>query len=63
MTGLFNAQDEPEETWFMLRAAFVAQEHLGIVDYAGLENFMTDFLFSKTQQQKSLIAVSLYLSG
>lgn len=62
MTGLFNAQDEPEEAWFMLRAAFVARQHLGIADYEGLENFMADFLFSRTQQQKSLIAVSLYLS-
>ncbi|KAK5047131.1 hypothetical protein LTR84_007074 [Exophiala bonariae] len=62
MTGLFNAQDEPEEAWFMLRAAFVARHRLGILDYESLENFMTDFLFSKTQQRKSLLAVSLYLS-
>ena len=62
MTGLFNAQDEPEESWFMLRAAFVARQRLGILDYDSLENFMTDFLFSKTQQRKSLLAVSLYLS-
>lgn len=62
MTGHFNAQGEPEEAWFLLRAAFVARHYLGIFDYDALEHFMTDFLFSNTQQRNSLIAVSLYLS-
>ena len=63
MTGHFNAQGEPESAWFLLRAAFVARQHLGILDYKGLEEFMTDFLFSKTQQRHSLEAVALYLSN
>lgn len=63
MTGHFNAQGEPEAAWFLLRAAFVARQHLGIIDYGGLEEFMTDFLFSKTQQRHSLEAVALYLSN
>jgi hypothetical protein len=63
MTGHFNAQGEPEEAWFLLRAAFVARQYLGILDYNGLEDFMTDFIFSRTQQYNSLITVSLCLSG
>ncbi|KEF53510.1 uncharacterized protein A1O9_10485, partial [Exophiala aquamarina CBS 119918] len=58
MTGHFNAQGQPEEAWFLLCAAFVARQHLGIFNYGGLEEFMTDFLFSKTQQRHSLEAVA-----
>ncbi|RVX66914.1 hypothetical protein B0A52_09038 [Exophiala mesophila] len=63
MTGLFAAQGEPEESWFLVRAAFVAEFHMGLKSYEDLQDFMMDYLYSSTQQQYSLIAVSLHLSS
>ncbi|ETI21648.1 hypothetical protein G647_07995 [Cladophialophora carrionii CBS 160.54] len=64
MTGHFSAQGEPEEElWFLMRAAYVAERHLGISDLDGLRSVMGEYLYSRTQQERSLIVVSLHLSG
>lgn len=63
MIGHFASQGQPEELWFLTRAAFVAEFHLGLKNYDDLQDFMMDYLYSSTQQQYSLIAVSLHLSG
>ncbi|OCT45362.1 hypothetical protein CLCR_05694 [Cladophialophora carrionii] len=64
MTGHFSAEGEPEEElWFLMRAAYVAERHLGISDLDGLRNVMGQYLYSRTQQERSLIVVSLHLSG
>ncbi|KAK5553741.1 hypothetical protein LTR46_008287 [Exophiala xenobiotica] len=62
MTGHFNAQGEPEESWFLERAVYVAETHLGIHDYDGLVDFMSQYFYSKTRQQHSLMIVALHLS-
>jgi hypothetical protein len=62
MTGHFNAQGEPEESWFLERAVYVAETHLGIYDYDGLDDFMSQYFYSKTRQQHSLTIVALHLS-
>lgn len=63
MTGLFSAQGEPEELWFLLRAAYVAERHLGIKNVAGLKEIMGRYLYSKTRQERSLMVVGLHLSS
>lgn len=62
MTGHFNAQGEPEESWFLERAPYVAETHLGIHDYDGLDDFMSQYFYSRTRQQQSLTIVALHLS-
>ncbi|EXJ56106.1 hypothetical protein A1O7_09037 [Cladophialophora yegresii CBS 114405] len=62
LTGHFSAQGEPEEElWFLMRAAYVAERHLGIGDLDGLKDVMGRYLYSRTQQERSLIVVSLHL--
>jgi hypothetical protein len=62
LTGHFAAEGEPEELWFLMRAAFVAERHLGIKEVDGLEDLMAQYLYSKTRQERSLIVVGLHLS-
>ncbi|KIW20972.1 hypothetical protein PV08_01551 [Exophiala spinifera] len=62
LTGHFNAQGEPEESWFLERATHVAQQRLGIDSYDGLHEFMGKYFYSKTQQLYSLRVVALHLS-
>lgn len=62
LTGHFNAQGEPEESWFLERVTYVAQHHLRIDSYEGLHEFMSRYFYSKTQQQHSLGVVALHLS-
>ena len=63
MTGLFSAEGEHEELWFLMRAAYVAERHLGIKDLDGLKDVMARHLYSKPRQERSLIVVGLHLSS
>lgn len=64
LTGHFSAQGEPdEELWFLMRAAFVAEQRLGIRDYEGLRDLMARYLYSKTQQEQSLMVVAMHLAN
>ena len=63
LTGRFCAEGEPEELWFLMRAAYVAERHLGIQDCDGLQDLMSQYLYSNTQQERNLMAVAMHLSS
>ncbi|KAJ9613545.1 hypothetical protein H2200_003487 [Cladophialophora chaetospira] len=63
MTGLFSAEGETEELWFLMRATYVAERHLGIKDVDGLKEMMAQYFYSKTRQERSVIVVGLHLSS
>jgi len=63
MTGHFASQGEPEELWFLMRAAYVAEHHMKLTGYEDLKEFMGKYLYSKTQQATSLMTVAMHMSS
>ncbi|KAK5939420.1 hypothetical protein PMZ80_008724 [Knufia obscura] len=58
MTGHWAASEAPEETWFAGASVAIAQHRLGLTDYNDLHRTMTKYLYSKTVQRESLMAIA-----